>query len=71
MNYAGITEVLQLAPLFLPLLERLSPFYLSSTTLLFCPLLLALVLSIYIVQFFQGAAFQPLRPDFNTQSLEC
>ena len=51
MNYAGITEVLQLAPLFLPLLERLSPFYLSSTTLLFCPLLLALVLSIYIVQF--------------------
>ena len=34
MNYAGITEVLQLAPLFLPLLERLSPFYLSSTTLL-------------------------------------
>ena len=70
MNYAGITEVLQLAPLFLPLLERLSPFYLSSTTLLFCPLLLALVLSIYIVQF-QGAAFQPLRPDFNTQSLEC
>ena len=51
MNYAGITEVLQVAPLFLPLLERLSPFYLSSTTLLFCPLLLALVLSIYIVQF--------------------
>ena len=51
MNYAGITEVLQLAPLFLPLLERLSPFYLSSTTLLFCPLLLALNTFFHIVQF--------------------
>ena len=70
MNYAGITEVLQLAPLFLPLLERLSPFYLSSTTLLFCPLLLALVLSIYIVQF-SRCSFRPFsRSDRNIQSLE-
>ena len=64
MNYAGITEVLQLAPLFLPLLERLSPFYLSSTTLLFCPLLLALHTLVTLFSF-QGAVLVSLETRFK------
>ena len=50
MNYAEITEVVNLANCHYPT-KQLSPFISSTTFLLHCPLLLALILRIYVVQF--------------------
>ena len=68
MNYAGLTEVLQLATLFYPFTRTaFAILSLSSTTLLLLP---SVACSSYFQSAlfsFQGADFQSLsRPDWNT-----
>ena len=73
MNYAGLHKEYFFGLLFLPLLERLSPFYLLSSTTCFLPSVTCSTSYFQSTMFsFQGTdLWFRLKPDTNAQSLKC